>query len=99
MIISGNASSNCLLQGGTVWVTAKGNRFFVEAVFYRYRESIPWRDLPKSYGDFRVIHTRHMRLDKRGVWQQIFKVPAAKNSAFAKKVTPPKNLPVSPTEI
>ena len=42
-------------------MTAKGNRFFVEAVVYRYWEGIPWRDLPKRFGNFRVIHTRHMR--------------------------------------
>ena len=28
-------------------------------------------------GDFRVIHTRHMRWSKRGVWQRVFEVLAA----------------------
>jgi hypothetical protein len=31
----------------TVGVTAKDNRLFVEAVLYRYRAGIPWRDLPE----------------------------------------------------
>ena len=37
-----------LLPGrfGTVGRTAKDNRLFVEAVLYRYRAGIPWRDLP-----------------------------------------------------
>lgn len=48
----------------TVGVTAKDNRLFVEAVFYRYRAGIPWRDLPERFGDFRVIHTRHTRWSK-----------------------------------
>lgn len=26
-------------------VTAKDNRLFIEAVLYRYRAGIPWRDL------------------------------------------------------
>ena len=58
-----------LLPGrvGTVGVTAKDNRLFVEAVLYRYRAGIPWRDLPERFGDFRVIHTRHMRWSKRDV--------------------------------
>ena len=33
-------------QPGDVGVTAKDNRLFVEAVLYRYKTDIPWRDLP-----------------------------------------------------
>ena len=58
-------------------MTAKDNRLFVEAVLYRYRAGIPWRDLPERFGDFWVIHTRHMRWSKRGVWQRVFEVLAA----------------------
>jgi transposase len=63
-----------LLPGrkGTVGVTAKNNRLFVEAVLYRYRAGIPWRDLPERFGDFRVVHTRFSRWAKRGVWQWVF---------------------------
>ena len=61
----------------TVGVTAKDNRLFVEAVLYRYRAGIPWRDLPERFGDFRVIHTRHMRWSRSGVWQRIFEHLAA----------------------
>ena len=56
----------------TVGVTAKDNRLFVEAVLYRYRAGIAWRDLPERFGGFRVIHTRHMRWSKSGVWQRVF---------------------------
>lgn len=51
----------------TVGVTAKDNRLFVEAVLYCYRASIPWRDVPERFGDFRIIHTRHMRWSQSGV--------------------------------
>jgi transposase len=63
-----------LLPGreGTVGVTAKDNRRFVDAVLYRYRAGIPWRDLPARFGDFRVIHTRFSRWAKSGVWQRVF---------------------------
>ena len=58
----------------TVGVTAKDNRLFVEAVLYRYRSGIPWRDLPERFGDFRVVHTRFSRWAKTGVWQRVFEV-------------------------
>lgn len=61
-------------QKETVGVTAKNNRRFVNAVLYRYRTGIPWRDLPKPFGDFRVIHTRMTRWSKTGVWEQVFQV-------------------------
>lgn len=57
---------------GHVGGTARDNRLFVEAVLYRYRARIAWRDLPERFGDFRVIHTRHTRWSKRGVWRRIF---------------------------
>lgn len=57
---------------GHVGGTAKDNRLFIEAVLYRYRAGIAWRDLPERFGDFRVIHTRHTRWSKRGAWQRIF---------------------------
>ena len=67
-----------LLPGreGTVGVTARDNRLFVEAVLYRYRAGIPWRDLPEYFGDFRVIHTRHMRWSRKGVWRRVFEALA-----------------------
>ncbi|MCC4594490.1 IS5 family transposase [Xanthomonas campestris pv. phormiicola] len=59
-------------RAGHVGVTAKDNRLFVEAVLYRYRAGIPWRDLPERFGDFRVIHLRHTRWSRSGVWQRVF---------------------------
>ncbi len=35
-------------------VTAKDNRLFVEAVLYRYRVGIPWRDLPSRFGNYMI---------------------------------------------
>lgn len=60
----------------SVGVTAKDNRLFIEAVLYRYRAGIPWRDLPERFGDFRVVHTRHSRWSKTGVWECVFKALA-----------------------
>jgi transposase len=60
-------------RSGHVGVTAKDNRLFIEAVLYRYRAGIAWRDLPERFGDFRVVHLRHSRWSKSGVWERIFK--------------------------
>lgn len=59
-------------RAGTVGVTAKDNRLFVEAVIYRYRAGIPWRDLPPRFGDWKNTHRRHRRWSERGTWQAIF---------------------------
>lgn len=45
-------------RDGHVGVTAKDNRRFVDAVIYRYRAGIPWRDLPERFGDWKAVHTR-----------------------------------------
>ena len=58
-------------------VTARDNRLFVEAVLYRYRAGIPWRDLPERFGEFRMIRTRHMRWSRSGVWQRVFQALAS----------------------
>ena len=63
-----------LLPGreGHVGVTAKDNRLFVEAVLYRYRAGIPWRDLPERFGAWKQVHTRFARWAKNGVWERVF---------------------------
>lgn len=64
-----------LLPGreGTVGVTARDNRLFVEAVLYRYRAGIPWRDLPERFGDWKNVHRRHSRWAQKGIWERVFK--------------------------
>src|SRR6516164_6363320 len=68
-----------LLPGkpGDVGVTAHDNRRFVEAVLYRYRTGIPWRDLPERFGDWKNTHRRFSRWAKKGVWQRLFEHLAA----------------------
>lgn len=64
-------------RAGSVGVTARDNRLFVEAVLYRYRAGIPWRDLPERFGHYRKVHTRFRRWCKRGVWQKVFQALAS----------------------
>ena len=71
----------------TIGVTVKDHRLFVEAVLYLYRAGNPWRDLPERFGDFRVVHTRHIRWSKTGVWERVFKVLSGckKSPQFSRK--------------
>jgi transposase len=58
-------------------VTARDTRRFVEAVVYRYRAGIPWRDLPERFGARKNTHRRFIRWAKSGVWERIFQHLAA----------------------
>ena len=57
---------------GSVGVTAADNRRFVDAVLYRYRTGIPWRDLPERFGDWNNTQRRFSRWAVSGVWRSIF---------------------------
>ena len=63
-----------LLPGrvGHVGGTARDNRRFVEAVLYRYRAGLAWRDLPERFGSWKATHTRFSRWARSGVWARVF---------------------------
>ena len=46
---------------GHVGGTAPDNRLFVEAVLYRFRTGMPWRDLPATYGPRTTCYNRFVR--------------------------------------
>jgi transposase len=62
---------------GHVGGTAADNRLFVEAIIYRYRTGIPWRDLPERFGDWKATHKRFRRWCVSGVFERIFKLLAS----------------------
>ena len=51
------AKMELLLLGrkGTWGGNARDNRQFLNAVFWILRTGAPWRDLPPSYGDWKII--------------------------------------------
>jgi len=53
-------------------VTARNNRLFPEAVFWRVRTGSPWRDLPPSFGNWNSQFRRFRRWAKAGVFESIF---------------------------
>jgi transposase len=62
---------------GHVGGTAADNRLFVEAILYRFRTGIPWRDLPVGFGYWKSTHQRFSRWAKSGVFERIFNLFAS----------------------
>ena len=58
---------------GHVGGTAADNRLFIEAILYRYRAGISWRDLRSRFGDWKVAHKRLRRWCESGILERIFR--------------------------
>ena len=54
-------------------VTARDNRLFLEAVLWRVRTGLPWRDLPSEFGNWNSVFRRFRRWAKGGVFARLFK--------------------------
>jgi transposase len=68
---NGSGSRICC-RPGPVGMTAADNRLFVDAVLYRYRAGILWRDWPERLGDWTNVHRRFSRWARSDVWQRVF---------------------------
>lgn len=53
-------------------VTARDNRLFLEAVLWRVRTGLPWRDLPADFGNWNSVFQRFRRWALAGVFDRIF---------------------------
>jgi transposase len=53
-------------------VTAKDNRLFLEAVLWRVRTGLPWRDLPEGFGKWNSVFQRFRRWVRAEVFDRIF---------------------------
>ena len=51
---------------------AKDNRNFIEAVLWRRRTGVPWRDLPEELGPWQTVFNRFDRWAKSGKWTRLF---------------------------
>jgi transposase len=57
-------------------------RTMVEAIIYRYRTGIAWRDLPEAFGPWQTAWTWHRRLAADGTWDTVLaKLTAAAEAA------------------
>lgn len=50
-----------------------GDRQFIDAILYRGKTGIPWRDLPERFGPWKSVYNRFNNWSKQGHWTRIFK--------------------------
>ncbi|MEZ4254594.1 MAG: transposase [Polyangiales bacterium] len=51
----------------------KGDRLFIEAVLFRAKTGLPWRDLPERFGPWKSVYNRFSNWARKGHWEAIFK--------------------------
>ena len=51
----------------------RGDRLFIEAVLYRAKTGMPWRDLPERFGPWKSVYNRFANWARTGHWATIFK--------------------------
>jgi transposase len=53
--------------------STRGDRLFIDAVLYRARTGIPWRDLPDRFGPWKSVYNRFANWARHGHWERIFR--------------------------
>ncbi len=43
----------------------------VNAILWRLRTGVPWRDLPERYGPWQTVYSRFRRWQQAGVWERV----------------------------
>lgn len=56
---------------GVVGRPFREHRTVTEAIIYRFRAGIPWRDLPECFGPWQTAWKRHRRFSGDGTWDRI----------------------------
>jgi transposase len=50
-----------------------GDRLFIEAVLYRAKTGLPWRDLPERFGPWKSVHNRFANWARKGHFATVFR--------------------------
>ena len=46
----------------------------MEAVLYRAKTGLPWRDLPERFGPWKTVYNRFANWSRKGHWERIFRL-------------------------
>lgn len=50
-----------------------GDRLFVDAVIFRAKTGIQWRDMPERFGNWKSVYNRFRNWAQKDCWAQIFR--------------------------
>ena len=53
--------------------STRGDRLFVDAVIFRARTGIPWRDLPERFGPWKSVYNRFANWARKDAWADLFR--------------------------
>lgn len=53
--------------------STRGDRLFIEAVLFRIRTGVPWRDLPERFGSWKSVYNRFANWAAKDHWATIFR--------------------------
>src|SRR6478735_7769190 len=51
----------------------RGDRLFVDAVIFRARTGVPWRDLPERFGSWKSVYNRFRNWAHKDAWSYVFR--------------------------
>ena len=69
--LSGERLSSLLPTKRTGPKTRRGDRLFLDAVIYRLKTGVPWRDLPSGSACGKSVYNRFANWSRRGLWLRI----------------------------
>lgn len=53
--------------------STRGDRLFVDAVIYRAKTGVPWRDIPERFGPWKSVYNRFSNWAAKDAWADLFR--------------------------
>jgi len=53
--------------------STRGDRLFVDAVVFRAKTGVPWRDLPERFGPWKSVYNRFANWAAKDAWADVFR--------------------------
>lgn len=53
--------------------STRGDRLFLDAVVFRAKTGVPWRDLPERFGPWKTVYNRFSNWAEKDAWADLFR--------------------------